>query len=161
MNANEVFARRVFWAAAGYGLLVTLPQLFLEATTSRQFPPAITHPEFYYGFVGTVLAWQVAFLIIGRDPARYRPLMLAALVEKKIFGAAVPILYLQGRAASPLLAFAAVDLLFAYLFFKSWRLTRSKGRPAPAPVTPAPDDESTDVLILDLRRAVDDTTRTA
>ena len=155
MKPNEIFARRVFVAAGVYGLLVTLPQLFLESLTSRLFPPAITHPEFYYGFVGTVLAWQVAFFVIGRDPVRHRPLMLAAVIEKKFFGTVAWILYLQDRVGPTLLAFAAVDLLFAYLFFKSWRLTRSKGRPAPEPVAVVADDESSDVLILDLRRAVD------
>ncbi len=155
MNPNEIFARRVFVAAGVYGLLLTLPQLFLESLTSRLFPPAISHPEFYYGFVGTLLAWQVAFLIIGQDPVRYRPLMLAAVIEKKIFGAAVPILYVQGRVGAPTLAFAVADLLLGFLFFQAWRLTKGKGRPEPAPEAEARYEGSTDVLILDLRRAVD------
>jgi hypothetical protein len=147
------FARGVFLTAGVYGLLVTLPQLFLEERTSRDFPPAITHPEFFCGFVGTVLAWQVLFLLIGRDPVRYRPLMLVSLIEKGVFGIAVPILYRQGRVASPLLSFAAIDVAFAFLFFQAWRLSRSEPSPA------AKDDPSTEVLILDLRRALEDTTR--
>jgi hypothetical protein len=118
------FARRVFLAAGVYGLLVITPQLFLEARTSRDFPPAITHPEFYYGFVGAALAWQVAFLVIGRDPVRYRPLMPVALIEKGVFGGAVPVLYFQDRVPSILLVFAAIDLVLGVLFLESWRRTR-------------------------------------
>lgn len=119
------FARRVFMTAGVYGLIVIAPQLFLEAKTSRDFPPPITHPEFYYGFVGTALAWQVAFLVIGRDPVRYRPMMLvAAVVEKGVFGVAAPILYFQGRVPGLILVFAAIDLLLGLLFVESWRRTK-------------------------------------
>src|SRR5262245_30101088 len=118
------FARRVFFAAGVYGLLVMTPQLFLEGRTSRDFPPAITHPEFYYGFVGTVIAWQVAFLVIARDPVRYRPFMPVALIEKAAFGAAVPVLYLLGRVPAVLLIFAAIDVGLGVLFVESWRRTK-------------------------------------
>lgn len=123
------FARRVFLAAGVYGLLVITPQLFLEGRTSRDFPPAITHPEFYYGFVGAALAWQVAFLVIGRDPVRYRPLMLVALIEKGVFAAAVPVLYLQGRVPVLLVVFAGIDLGLGLLFLESWRRTKAAASP--------------------------------
>jgi hypothetical protein len=118
------FARRVFLAAGVYGLLVMTPQFFLEAQTSRDYPPAITHPEFYYGFVGTVFAWQLLFVAISRDPARYRPLMLVALIEKAAFAIPVPLLYLQGRVPAILLVFAGIDGLLFLLFLESWRRTR-------------------------------------
>ena len=119
------FARRVFLTAGIYGLIVITPQLFLEGKTSRDFPPAITHPEFYYGFVGTALAWQVVFLLIGRDPVRYRPLMVvAALIEKGLFGVAVPVLYHQGRVSGMMLGFAMIDLVLGLLFLESWRRTK-------------------------------------
>jgi len=76
------FARRVFFWSGVYGLIVLLPQYFLEAKTGRDFPPAITHPEFFYGFIGVGLAWQVLFLIIAQDPVRYRPVMLCGALEK-------------------------------------------------------------------------------
>jgi len=47
----------------------------------RQDPPAITHPGFYYGFVSVGLAWQVAFLVIARDPVRFRLMMIPAALE--------------------------------------------------------------------------------
>jgi hypothetical protein len=47
----------------------------ISLSIAQDEPPAITHSEFYYGFVGFAMTWQVAFLIIRRDPKRYRPLM--------------------------------------------------------------------------------------
>jgi hypothetical protein len=71
------------------------PQFFLEAQIGRDYPPPITHPEHFYGFVGVALAWQFVFLLIGRDPARYRPLMPIAVLEKLAFGVPAVVLYAQ------------------------------------------------------------------
>ncbi len=153
------FAGRVFLAAGLYGLVVTAPQLLLEAKTSREFPPGITHAEFYYGFVGGVLAWQGAFLLIGFDPARYRPLMLASLIEKLTVTGAVPVLVAQGRASPLLLAFAAVDLILAALFLEAWRRTGAPAIPGPGPevpeTSPAAPGADTEALLVDLGRAMD------
>ena len=172
MNPNKAlwamtFSRRVFRSAGIYGLLVTVPQIFLEGVTSRDFPPTITHPEFYYGFVGTVVAWQVAFLVIGHDPLRYRPLMLVSVLEKAAYAIAVPVLYLQGRVPGLLLAFAAIDLILALLFLEAFRRSGGTGSSSDRPGTrrlpvegPAvAEDRGTEVLILDLRRALDDDAR--
>ena len=79
------FAKITYWLAAIYGILVLLPGFFLEAEFSRTSPPALTHPEFYYGFYGSALVWQLAFILIARDPVRYRPLMLVSVLEKAGF----------------------------------------------------------------------------
>ena len=65
------FARWVFLLAGIIGLIEVTPMFFLENKIGIGLPPPITHPEFYYGFVVIVLAWQIAFLIISRDPERY------------------------------------------------------------------------------------------
>ena len=114
------FARRVFAAAGVYGLLALLPQYFMEGKTGRDFPPPITHPEYFYGFIGVAVAWQLAFLVIARDPARHRPLMLPAVVEKVSFGAAAIVLYLQGRLSGQLLAAGSIDLILCALFVASY-----------------------------------------
>ena len=75
-------ARWIFGIAAVYGFLVIAPLYFTEARIGHDDPPAITHPEFFYGFIGITLAWQVVFLLIARKPARYRPLMLVSVLEK-------------------------------------------------------------------------------
>jgi hypothetical protein len=110
------FARRVFLVAGVYGILVLVPQYFLEQRLSRDYPPAVTHPEFYYGFVGVALAWQVLFLAISRDPVRLRPAMPAAVLEKAAFAIAVPFLYASGRVASIVLIPASIDAVLGTLF---------------------------------------------
>ncbi|MFC5526329.1 hypothetical protein ACFPPA_11355 [Rhodanobacter ginsengisoli] len=118
------FARRVFLLAAIYGVLALLPMYFREAVVARDQPPAITHPEYYYGFIGVALAWQLAFLLLWRDPLRHRPLMLPATLEKVAFGGAMLVLYLQQRLSPLMLAAGAMDLLFATLFVLAWWRTR-------------------------------------
>jgi hypothetical protein len=111
-----MFARRVFLIAGIYGLLILPPHYLFEEKIGRDTPPAITHPEFFYGFVGVAIAWQVAFLIIARDSVRYRLMMLPGILEKLGFGVAALVLYAQGRLAVPMLAAGIGDLVFAALF---------------------------------------------
>jgi hypothetical protein len=110
------FAAWVYRIAGIYGLLALLPQYFLEEKNGLDYPPPINHPEFYYGFIGVAAAWQLAFLIISRDPARYRPLMIAAVVEKFSYGIAVMVLYGQGRVAGMIFVTAVIDLVLGVLF---------------------------------------------
>jgi hypothetical protein len=126
-----VFARRVFLAAGVYGLAVLVPLYFLEGLIGRDAPPAITHPEFFYGFVGVGVAWQVAFLVIARDPARFRPLMIPAVLEKASFGFAVLALFAAGRVPVPVLLGALIDLLLGALFVAAYLGTAGgqDGRP--------------------------------
>ena len=119
------FAKRVFLGAAIYGLVVLLPQYFLEDRTGRDFPPAITHPEYYYGFVGVAVAWQIVFVLISRDPVRYRPIMLAAIVEKASFGLPAIVLYLNGRLSGQMLAAGLIDIALGVLFVIAYRRTGS------------------------------------
>ena len=127
MTDRAAFARRVFLVAGVYGLAALLPQYFLEARLNRDYPPPITHPEHFYGFIGVAVAWQLAFLVIARDPSRFRPMMLPAVVEKLTFGIAAIVLYLQARVATPVLLFAGVDLLLATLFTVSYLRTPDRG----------------------------------
>ena len=111
------FAKYTFYAAGIYGLLVLLPQFFLEAQTSADYPPAITHPEFFYGFLCVTVAFQVVFLIIGSDPVRYRPLMLvSALLEKFPFAVAVALLYRFRGVPMPIVGGAVLDVILGTLF---------------------------------------------
>src|SRR5215475_4169582 len=100
------FAKTVFLVAGIYGLIVLLPQYFLEAKTGHDYPPPITHPELYYGFIGVTVAWQVVFLVLSRDPERYRPLMIPAVLEKAVWVVAVAALYWQQRIALVMLPLA-------------------------------------------------------
>lgn len=117
------FTRRVFFWAGVYGLVVLVPQYFMEARIGRDFPPPITHPENFYGFIGVAVAWQVAFLMISRDPARYRLLMVPGILEKFAFGGAVVILYLGGRVSAMVFGAGCIDLVLGLLFFIAFRRT--------------------------------------
>ncbi|HWP65876.1 MAG TPA: hypothetical protein VNO26_08200 [Candidatus Limnocylindria bacterium] len=119
------FARRVFIGAGIYGLVGLLPLFFMERRFVELFPPALSHPEFFYGFAGVALAWQVAFLVIGSDPVRFRPLMLPAVLEKVTYGGAVVALAIQGRTALPLVGTAVIDLVLALLFAAAFLRTRA------------------------------------
>jgi hypothetical protein len=110
------FARRVFFAAGVYGILVLTPLYFLESQVGEQQPPPINHPEYYYGFVGVALAWQFVFLLIARHPIKYRTLMLLALPEKAAFGLVVPILFAMGRTPFAVLITSSIDLVWLVLF---------------------------------------------
>ncbi len=110
------FAKVVFWIAGIWGVLIITPLYFLFDLIGRQDPPPITHPAFFYGFVGLALAWQFVFLFIATNPSRFRPLMLPSMFEKFSYGIAVVVLVLQGRTRSSDLVFAATDLLLGVLF---------------------------------------------
>jgi hypothetical protein len=120
------FAKMVFWVAGVWGFLVLTPLYFLFDLIGRNDPPPITHPGFFYGFVGVALAWQVAFVIIATDPVRYRPLMVPSVLEKVSFGAAVIILVSEGRMHPSDLVFSATDLLLGALFVIAFFTTRSR-----------------------------------
>jgi len=124
-------AKIVFWVAGIYGVLVITPLYFLFNSIGVKDPPPVTHPGFYYGFAGTALAWQLAFLVIATNPVRFRPLMIPSIFEKWSYGVAMTILFLQGRLHLFDLAFGGCDLLLGVLFLISFFATRAKsGQPA-------------------------------
>lgn len=123
------FASVTFTAAGIWGFGVLLPLYFMFDTVGREYPPPITHPDLYYGFIGLAIAWQIAFLIIGRNPTRFHPLMIAAIVEKFIFVISQSVLYAQGRVELGQLAVAAPDCILGILFVLAYR---SVGRSRPA-----------------------------
>jgi uncharacterized membrane protein len=113
---QDRFSRIVFLLAGIYGIGVLAPGLFSEKLLGERMPPAVTHPEFYYGFFGVALAWQVAFLIIARDPRRFRPIIAAAILEKLSYAIACAVLYTEGRVAAIVAAGGAIDLILGVLF---------------------------------------------
>lgn len=115
-------AKWVFTLAGASGLLMIAP-LYLEERFFQDYPPAINRPEFYYGFAGVTLAWQVMFLVIATDPVRYRPAMLPAMLEKLSFAAAIPILYALDRVAGMWVGFAAMDATWLALFVAAYLRT--------------------------------------
>ncbi len=123
------FAKTVFWIAGIWGVLTLTPLYFIFDMIGRKDPPPITHPAFFYGFVGTALAWQIAFFIIATDPARFRTLMIPSVFEKFSYGVAVVILVAQGRMRSSDLLFGGIDLLLGLLFVIAYLKTPRRELP--------------------------------
>jgi hypothetical protein len=117
------FAGCTFQFAGIYGLLVLVPMYFLEGRIGRDAPPPITHPEFFYGFLGVAAAWQVAFLVIARDTVRFRPLMIPAVLEKATYGIAAVALFVGGRLTGVMLASGLIDLALGVLFLIAYLRT--------------------------------------
>jgi hypothetical protein len=120
-------ARRVFLLAGIYGLVVLLPMFFMEETVAAAMPPAFSHPEYYYGFLGAAATMQLVYLTIATDPVRYRPLMPIAVLAKLNFVVAVAILFAMGRLAPVALSLPAIDLFIGLGFAYCWRRLRPRG----------------------------------
>jgi len=118
------FAKIVFRVAGIYGLLVLTPLYFLENKIGRDTPPAITHPEYFYGFVGVGLAWQFSFLVLSTDPVKYRAMILPSILEKISYGIALAVLFSQHRLPLSVLAVGSVDWIFALLFLAAYFKTK-------------------------------------
>ena len=122
---QKKFAKAVFWIAGIWGVLGLVPLYFMFDAIGRQDPPAITHPGFYYGFIGVALAFQVVFMVIAREPVRLRPMMIPAVLEKFAYGVSLMALYLQHRLHASDLVFGGVDVLFGVLFLAAFFRTAS------------------------------------
>jgi hypothetical protein len=124
MDLGPRFAKRVFLIAGIYGIVVLLPQYFVE--WGLDLPAPIARPEHFYGFIGVALAWQFVFLLIARDVQRYRPLMLVGVLEKLSFGLAVVILYAADRVSAGVLGAGAIDLALGALFVLAFVSSRDR-----------------------------------
>jgi hypothetical protein len=122
------FAKIAFRIAGIWGLLIIVPLYFLFDLTGIHNPPAITHPEFYFGFVGVTVVWQLAFFVIASDPIRFRPFILIAILEKLAYILTIPILYLQHRVAANQLLWVGTDSVLCLLFIASYVKTSASSQ---------------------------------
>jgi len=118
------FARVVFLIAGIYGVTILAPIYFMEGRIGRESPPAITHPEYFYGFLGLGLSWQILFLALSSDPLRYRAMILPSVLEKVSYGTALVFLFAQRRLPLSVLTIGSVDWIFAVLFIAAYVATR-------------------------------------
>jgi len=127
------FAKIIFWLAAISGFFTITPLYFMFDLIAEKDPPPITHPAFFYGFVGVALVWQITFAIIARDPVRFRTIMIPAVLEKLVYSIPVMVLVLQKRTRPADLLFAAIDLSLGVLFVIAYlRTPRSVLRSSPS-----------------------------
>lgn len=122
------FAKIVFIGAGVWGIGVLTPLYFLVDVTGRHYPPPTSYPHFFYGFLSVAMAWQVAFLVIGSNPSRFRPLMLAGILEKVGHVAGVLVLYSQSRIETVDATAAVPDAVLAALFIAAFVATRGSAR---------------------------------
>jgi hypothetical protein len=118
-------ARIVFIGAGVWGIIVLTPLYFMFDLVGRWYPPPVTHPDFYYGFLAITLAWQVGFLVIGRDPVRLRPMMIPAILEKAFYVITLAVLYAAGRLEVGQIGPAGPDLVLGCLFIAAYVKTRT------------------------------------
>jgi hypothetical protein len=119
------FAKTVFIGAGVWGIVVLSPLYLLLDISGHRYTLPGAHPQFFYGFVSVAMAWQIAFLVIGSNPVRLRPLMIPAIIEKLGFVATVAVLHGQGRML-PAESLAAVpDTILAGLFIVAFLKTRT------------------------------------
>lgn len=117
------FARRLFRAAAIYGVIVVLPLYFV----------VIPHPYRLnlVGFTGVTLVFQGVFWIIGRDPLRFLPLIGLSVFEKLAFGLPALAFWSRGHADAVTAVFGGTDLalgtLFALAYVRLRRLAPARG----------------------------------
>lgn len=124
-HTRMTFAKIVFIGAGVWGILVVTPLYFLIDVSGREYAFPTTYPHFFYGFLSVTMAWQIAFLIIGSNPARFRPLMIPSIVEK--VGYVVTVAVLHGRAvisAAEAMS-AAPDMVLAVLFIAAFARTHA------------------------------------
>lgn len=121
-------ARIIFIGAGIWGIVVLPPLYFLRDISGRLYSAPVDYPHFFYGFVSVALAWQIAFLVIGSNPARFRPLMVPGMIEKFGHVAGLLVLYMQSRIAAADALAAVPDCLLGLLFVVAFARTRAPRR---------------------------------
>ena len=125
------FARIVFVVAGIWGIAVLTPFYWLVDVTGRQYTSPTEYPHFFYGFFSVAMAWQIAFLVIGSNPVRFRPLMIPAAIEKFGYVVTLAVLYGQARISTADAQAAGPDLLLGILFIVAFAKIRSQGTVTP------------------------------
>lgn len=121
-------AKVVFIVAGVWGIVVLTPFYWLVDLTGRHYGAPTEYPHFFYGFFSVAMAWQIAFLIIGSSPRRFRPLMIPSMLEKFGYVITQAVLYGQARISWPDAESAVPDLLLGVLFIVAFAKTRTLER---------------------------------
>jgi hypothetical protein len=118
------FARIVFVGAGLWGIAVLTPLYWLVDITGRRYLAPADYPHFFYAFFSVAMAWQIAFLIIGSNPMRFRPLMLPSVLEKLGHVITLAVLYGQSRISAIDAQAGIPDLVLGALFISALVRTR-------------------------------------
>ena len=121
-------ARIVFIGAGIWGIAVLTPLYWLVDISGRRYAPPNDYPQFFFGFIAVALVWQIAFLMIGSNPARFRPLMIPAMLEKFSYVTTLLVMYGQSRISVVDMQPAIPDGLIGLLFVAGFWTTRTVNR---------------------------------
>jgi hypothetical protein len=116
----------IFKGAGVYGIIVML--LLLVAPAKVLGEPTVVHPEYYFGFVMVGMVWQIAFLVVGSDPIRYRPMMIVCMCEKFFYITLLAFLILTDRAPTRMIPAVVLDGLLGCAFVYAYRVTPAAWR---------------------------------
>src|SRR5262245_39342609 len=116
-------AKVTFIAAGVWGIGVLTPLYWLVDGSGRRYGCPTDAPQFFYGFISVAMAWQIAFLVIGSNPARFRPLMIPGIIEKLGHVAGVAVLYGRNRIPWVDAQAAIPDFVLAILFILAFAKT--------------------------------------
>jgi hypothetical protein len=119
------FAKYVFIGAGVWGIAVLTPFYWLVDVTGRRYAPPTEYPHFFYGFFAITMAWQFAFLVIGSNPIRFRPLMVPSMFEKFSYVVTLVVLYNQARISAADFQAVIPDLILGILFVVAFVKTRA------------------------------------
>jgi hypothetical protein len=119
------FAKVVFAVAGTWGIVVLTPLYFLFDLTGLPYPPPTSYPHFFYGFLSVAMAWQFAFFVIASNPARFRLMMIPAIIEKLGYIAGTAVLYSKGRIDSAAMTTVGPDFVLCVLFVIAFAKTPS------------------------------------
>lgn len=122
------FARVVFIGGGVWGIAALAPFYWLVDISGRHYAAPVDYPQFFWGFFSVALAWQLAFLLIGSNPVRFRPLMVPAIVEKFGFIVTLALLFGRGRIPGADAAAAIPDAVVGLLFIAAFVATSSEAR---------------------------------
>jgi hypothetical protein len=118
------FAKVVFAIAGVWGILVLVPFFFLMDLTGRRYAPPSSYPHFFYGFFALALVFQFVFFIIASDPARFRPMIIAAIFEKVTYVTVCAVLYSRGQITLTDASTCFADFILGTLFIRAYLTTR-------------------------------------
>jgi hypothetical protein len=120
------FAQLVFIGAGLWGVVVLTPFYWLVDVTGRHYTAPADYPHFFFGFFSVAMAWQIAFLVIGSNPERFRPIMIPGVLEKFGHVLTIAVLYAQGRIGMNDAQQAGPDVLLGVLFIAAFVKTRTE-----------------------------------
>ena len=119
MGRSSAYTRWLFGTAAALNIAVGALFLFFRPTLAVLAgvgPTPIINVTLSYLLGSFILLFGYAYILIARDPARYRLYIHLAVIGKLMAWGSVTLSWIQGNAEPGLPVLMSVDLVYAVLF---------------------------------------------